>query len=147
MKFATADDVIDVLQALPPKALAAVFPDNSSHLHLAVRDGAYRIGLGFEGEFFPTKLEQAEAKKNAVKGKRHTDHPRAVWLEKWSSKVFTSKATWDDAAQKWTWSPKRETGDDARDKLKSEPLKDALKALQPAPMNEATEAEIESDGG
>lgn len=145
MEFSSDDDVIEILEALPPKAFGAVVPDNSSHLHVGVRDGAYRIGLGFEGDFFPTSLKQAEAKKNAVKGKKPGDEPRAEWVELYETEVFTAKASWNEGAQRWEW--KRKTvkhGAKAFDKLKSKRVKDALLALNPANVSESTEAEVES---
>jgi hypothetical protein len=145
MDFSSADDVIEILEALPPKAYGAVVPDSSRSCHIGVRDGAYRIGLGFEGEFFPEGLKQGEAKKHAVKGASHDKHPQATWVENYKTDVFTAKADWDETAQKWTWRPKTtKSGVDAFHKLKSQRLKDALLALNPAKVDESTEAEVES---
>lgn len=134
--FASEKDVIDLLDGLEPGQVGSVFPDNDNHIHLAVNNGKYEIGLPFQGPFFPKEKSLAAAK--AAAEKKHPNPAVGDTIEATGMDVYTSALTNKAVAKygewkgktKWWWGPtKSGSGAGAREKLKSQNLKDLLDKL------------------
>jgi hypothetical protein len=135
--FGREEDVIALLDGLEPGKIGSVFPDNDNHIHLAVNGGKYEIGLPFQGPFFPKEKSIDAAKK--VAEKKHPNPAVGDTIEATGMAVYTSALNNKAVAKygewkgvtKWWWGPtKSGSGGGARDKLKSQNLKDLLDKLE-----------------
>ncbi len=134
--FASEQDVIELLDGLEPGQIGSVFPDNDNHVHLAVNNGKYEIGLPFQGPFFPKEKSLAAAK--AAAEKKHPTPSVGDTIEATGMDVYTSALNNKSVAKygewkgktKWWWGPTQAgSGGGARDTLKSEALKSLLDKL------------------
>lgn len=153
--FGREEDVIELLDGLEPGQIGSVFPDNDDHIHLAVNGGKYELGLPFQGPFFPKEKSLATAKKAAER--KHPNPEVGDTIEATGMDVYTSALNNKAVAKygewkgvtKWWWGPTRSgSGGGARDKLKSQNLKDLLDRLGaggdgPVPTARAEDGHVE----